>query len=645
VLSVEGDPAKSMRLTLWSPEGEGGGRLVVDLPRFEAIWAGDVIMLQRHYKRSDETQPFSIRLITAMIFRERRLAQDIVAAALVLGLLGLAPIMFWQLLSDKMVFYRADNTFTLLCLVMLVTVLFEGAFSYLRQLLVNHLTQRLDIKLSTYVFDKMLNLPIEVFEQNVASLLSRNIGEVFRIRAFLVGQLFGAILDSTTLWFFLPVMFLFSPIMTIVVLAFAWLIAVWLILTMPGHRKRWAAVAAAESAQGAFLAQSVNGIRTIKSLALDRQQRQMWDVLVERLARARVAEGTTSNTIQAVALPLERLAVYGSYALGVFLVLSSYDAMHIGALFAFLMLSQRVLAPLLKVAQLINQYSEVRGAVAAVGKLVNQAPEEGRSGSGVVSAIRGEVAFSGVTFKYKGATTLALNDVTFEAAPGHQLGIVGRSGSGKTTITRLLQRLHADYGGLIKIDGIDVREYEVEHLRRNIGVVSQDNFLFSGTIRANITVAKPDASLDEVVRAAMLAGADEFIEKLPRRYETYIQEGAPNLSGGQRQCLAIARALIVDPPILILDGATSALDAVSEAIVNVNISRIARERTLIIISQRLVSLVNCDAIVVLDGGAIEDIGRHEQLVERNDIYRGLWYQQNQYAMGPVRRSPSLVSKH
>ena len=396
-------------------------------------------------------------------------------------------------------------------------------------------------------------------------------------------------------------------------------------------------------AQGAFLIQCLNGIRTIKSLALDARQRHMWDVLVARLAKARVAEAMTGTMIQAVVRPLERLAVNGSYALGVYLALSTNDPIYVGAMFAFLMLSQRVSGPLMQMAQLINQYDEARTAVQTVANLVNQPAEEGRSGHGVRTPLKGHIEFSGVTFKYKGAVSPALNDISFEIPEGHKLGIMGKSGSGKTTITRLLQRLHSDYGGLIKMDGIDVREYDVDHLRRNVGVVLQENFLFSGTIRENITAAKPDATFDEVVQAARLAGAEEFIDRLPRGYETHIYEGSPNLSGGQRQRLAIARALIVNPPVLILDEATSALDADSEAIVNANISRIAHGRTLVIISHRLSSLMKCDAILVLNRGVIDDVGRHEELLERNDIYGGLWHQQNNHVIAPVRRSPTLVS--
>ena len=216
-----------------------------------------------------------------------------------------------------------------------------------------------------------------------------------------------------------------------------------------------------------------------------------------------------------------------------------------------------------------------------------------------------------------------------------RLGIVGRSGSGKTTVTRLLQRLHSNYDGLIKIGGVDVREYDVDHLRRSLGVVLQESFLFSGSIRENIMVAKSDATFDEVVRAARMAGAEEFIDKLPRGYDTYVYEGSPNLSGGQRQRLAIARALIVDPRILIFDEATSALDPESEAIVSNNLARIGRGRTLIVISHRLSSLVASDAILVMERGSVADVGRHEELLKRCDIYSELWYQQNRHLSAPT----------
>ncbi len=645
LLRLDGDE-NNMRVVLRDPNAAEDALLIIDQLRFEDIWSGDVVLVKRNYEISDETQPFSFGLVTALLFRERRIARDVAISAIILGFLGLAPIMFWRLLSDKVIFYKAFNTFYVLCLAMLLVIVFESAFSFLRQFLVQRLTTRLDVKLSTYVFEKVLNLPIDYFEQTAVGLISRDIREVFKIRSFLTGQLFGTVLNSTTLLFFLPVMFFFSPVMTFVVLGLSGLIVAWLLVMLPAYRKKHGAVVVAEGAQGAFLIQTLNGIRTIKSLALDTRQKHGWDVLVARVAKARLDESMIANAIQAGVRPLERLAVSGSYALGVYLALSTNDPVYIGALFAFLLLSQRVSGPLMQMAQLINQYDEARTAVAMVANLVNQPAEEGRSGHGVRTPLQGNVQFSGVTFKYKGAVSPALNNLSFEVPLGTTLGVMGKSGSGKTTITRLLQRLHSDYEGLIKIDGIDVREYDVDHLRRNIGVVLQENFLFSGSIRENIVAAKPDATFDDVVRAARLAGAEEFIDKLPRGYETVIYEGSPNLSGGQRQRLAIARALIVDPPILILDEATSALDADSEAIVNANISRIAHGRTLIIISHRLSSLVKADAILVLNRGVIDDIGRHDELLERNDIYSGLWHQQNSHVGSPTQRpyrSPALVS--
>jgi ATP-binding cassette, subfamily B, bacterial HlyB/CyaB len=647
LLRLEGDE-DNLRVVLQDPNASDDALLVIDQLRFESVWTGEVLLVKRNYDIADETQPFSIGLIAALLFRERRIARDLLICAIALGFLGLTPIMFWRLLSDKVIYNHAYNTFAVLCLAMVLLTAFEAAFYYLRQLLIHFLTTKVDVKLSTYVFEKVLNLPIDFFERTPIGIISRDIQEIFKIRTFLVGQLFGTILDSTILLFFLPVMFFFSPLMTFVVLAFVGLIVVWLLITLPTYRKKSEAVQSAQGAQGSFLIQNLHGIRTIKSLALDTRQRQKWDVLVARTAKARLAEGMFGNIVATVVRPLNTFAVSGSYALGVYLAMSTNDPVYIGALFAFIMLSQRVSAPLTQMAQLVNQYDEARIAVAMVANLVNQPPEEGRSGHGVRVPLKGKVEFSKVVFKYKGAVRPALDGVSFEVPIGGTLGVMGKSGSGKTTITRLLQRLHSDYEGLIKIDGIDVREYDIDHLRRSIGVVLQDNFLFSGTIRENITAAKPDATFDDVVLAARLAGAEEFIDKLPRGYETYINEGSPNLSGGQRQRLAIARALIVDPSILILDEATSALDAESEAIVNANIARIAHGRTMIVISHRLSSLMKADAILVLDQGRINDVGRHEELLGRNDIYGALWHQQNSHLTAAVRdkpsfRNPTLVS--
>ena len=615
--------------------------LSLDEQRLGLGWAGDVILVKRDYRLHDEDQPFGLGLIIAQLLRDRCIARDIAVAALTLSILALGPIMFWRLLIDRVIYYRGFDTLTVLCVAMLVLIVFETAFGYMRRFLVLHVTARVDTKLSTYMFNKVLGLPLDYFERSSTGVITRDMNEMFKIRNFLTGQLFGTVLDSFVLLVFLPIMFFFSAILTAVVLGFCGLICLSIIWMLPVLRRKASATFRAEGAKNAFLVETLQGIRTVKSLALDARHRHEWDVRVATAARLRLDELRTANLVQTVVTPLERLMVSGVFALSVYLAISTNDQLYVGALVAFMMLTQRVASPLVQLSHLLQQYDEAQLAVKSISALVNQPAEEGRSRAGVRTPLVGRIEFKDVRFRYRGATVPALDGVSFTAPEGTFLGIMGRSGSGKTTVTRLLQMLHTNYEGLIKIDGNDLREFDVDHLRSSLGVVLQDNFLFSGTIREAIAAAKPDASFEEIVYAARLAGAEEFIEYLPRGYETHIQEGSSNLSGGQRQRLAIARALIGDPRILILDEATSALDAESEAIVNANLLRIAKGRTLVIISHRLSVLVKADTVLVLERGRVYDSGRHDELLERCDIYRGLWYQQNQHLQ--PRPTHGLVS--
>jgi ATP-binding cassette, subfamily B, bacterial HlyB/CyaB len=622
------DEQAALSVTLRDPNAADDALLEIDWLQFQEAWSGDVVLARRSYDLHDEEKPFGLGLIASLIFRERRLVRDIVICAMILSLFALAPIMFWRLMTDKVLAYKAFSSFAVLCAGMGIIVFFETIFAYLRSYFLLFLTSRVDVRLSEYIFDALLKLPIDYFERTQLGKTMHDVQELWKIRDFMAGQLFGTVLDSLVLLFFLPVMFMFSPLMTFIVLGFCGLIVIWLLALLPAIRRASSDVVGRQTERGAFMYQSIAGIRTVKSLSLESRQRQIWDMHVARVAKAQDRAGWLVAVVQTGVRPLERLAVTGSFAVGVYLALTTTDAYFMGSLLAFLLLSQRVSGPLMELAKLINQYDEVRIAVDIVRNLVNQPKEEGHGAGGVRKPLEGKVEFSDVRFTYKGAITPALDGVSFEVPIGATLGVVGRSGSGKTTVTRLLQRLHSDYEGLIKIDGVDVREYNIAHLRRSIGVVLQENFLFSGTIRENIAAAKANATFDEVVRAARMAGAEEFIDRLPRGFDTYIYEGSPNLSGGQKQRLAIARALILDPRILILDEATSALDPDSEAIVNANIRKIARGRTVIAISHRLSSLVNSDAILVLERGKFLDLGTHRDLLGRCEIYAGLWRQQN-----------------
>ena len=647
LIAVNGDE-KIPSVALQDPAMDDGLLINLDQSRFEQAWTGETILLRRDYSITNEEKPFGIGLITSLVFRERKMLRDLVLCALALSIFGLAPIIFYRLMTDKVLNYKALNTYTVLCIGMLTLIVFEAVFTYLRQYMVLVISARVDARMSEYLFDRLLRLPTDFFERTQVGRIAHDMREADKIRTFLVQQAFGTVLDSLTLFVFLPVMFAFNPLLTFIVLGFCALIVVFLILMLPTVRSASGAVIEAEVQRGSFLYQNLAGIRTVKSLALEERQRRLWGVHVMRSSRAQLYLGFVTGFLMACVLPLERFAVSGALAVGVYLAVSGNDPVAVGALFMFVMLSQRIASPLVQMARLVGQYDEAAIAIKAVSALVNQTKEEGISAHGVRIPLKGHIEFSKLRFKYQGATGFALDEISFDVPIGTTLGIVGRSGSGKTTVTRLLQRLHAEYEGLIKIDGIDIREYDVAHLRRSLGVVLQENFLFSGTIRENITAAKPHATYDEMVRAARLAGAEEFIDRLARGYETHIFEGSPNLSGGQRQRLAIARALIVDPRILILDEATSALDPDSEAIVNDNIRRIAQGRTVIVISHRLSSLVNSDAILVLERGKFEDVGKHEELLERCEIYSGLWAQQNRHIAAQARlaiaaRGPIRVS--
>jgi ATP-binding cassette subfamily B protein len=295
-----------------------------------------------------------------------------------------------------------------------------------------------------------------------------------------------------------------------------------------------------------------------------------------------------------------------------------------------MMLSQRAAQPLVGLARLVEEHEEVSAAIGEAGSVLNRPLETVTGAVGLRPKLVGAIKFQDLTFTYTNTSTPALDRVNFSIPAGTMLGLVGRSGSGKSTITRLLQGINRDYRGYLKIDGTDLRDIDLRHLRQSLGVVLQDNFLFRGSIRDNIIAGRPGLTMEDAVQAARLAGAEEFIEQMPNGYETYIEEGSPNLSGGQRQRLAIARALIRDPRILILDEATSALDPESEAVVTANLKRIAQGRTMVIVSHRLSSLLDCDQILIMERGKVMDMAPHHILVERCAIYRQLWLQQNRH---------------
>ena len=394
---------------------------------------------------------------------------------------------------------------------------------------------------------------------------------------------------------------------------------------LPTYQQRLNALYNAEGQRQAMLVETIHGMRTVKALAIEPNQRKFWDQRSAEAINMHFRVGKISITGGAITDFLGKLLPVLIIVLGAQQVFD--QTLSVGALIAFQMISGRVIAPLIAMVGLVNEYQETALSVRMLGEVMNRAPE-GRAGAGGLRPqLKGEISFDNVSFRYPGATALALDRTTFDIQAGTIVGIVGRSGSGKTTLTKLIQGLYPYQEGLIRFDGIDAREIELAHLRRQIGVVLQENFLFRGTIRENLAMTKPDASFEEIVEAAQASGADEFIERMPQGYDTLLEENAANLSGGQKQRLSIARSLLSKPRILILDEAASALDPESEAIFIKNLSRIAVGKTVVMISHRLSTLVNAHSILVMQHGKLVDSGTHKQLLEKSETYSHLWNQQ------------------
>jgi subfamily B ATP-binding cassette protein HlyB/CyaB len=629
---------------LRDPTVDSDALMAVDETRLGEVWDGEAILLKRRHSVTDEQRPFGLTWLIGQVLREKRIFRDIGLAALISTVFAIAPPFALMIVINRVLLHHSVSTLAVIAIALLLMIAFEMALGYLRRILTQVATTRIDGRLNLYILDKMLRLPMDFFERNPTGMIMSKLHRMWQIRHFLTGQLFGAFLDSLTLFGLVPVLLILEWRLAFLVLIFTGIIFAIVVSFIRPLGRHYGRVVVAEQAKGAHLVESIYGMRTIKSLALEGRRRHEWDGHVAAAASAHHAFGLLANYPQTLTLPFERLIYSGSFVVGAIFVLANPDSMSAGAIVAFSMLAMRVSNPLVKIAHLLQDLAEVRGAVGELASIMNQSAEQGRAGTGLRLPIQGDISFQDVRFRYSSDAPYALDGVTFRVKPGTILGIMGRSGSGKTTVTRLLQGLNPGYEGIIKIDGMDLREIDLHHLRTSIGVVAQENFLFRGSIRQNIAMAKGDATFAEIVRAAQLAGAEEFIERLPRGYDTLLEEGAANLSGGQRQRLAIARALLVDPAVLMLDEATSALDAESEAIINANLMRIAEDRTIICISHRLSMLVPSDMIIVMENGKVYDMGRHEELLHRCDIYKHLWHQQNRHIDQRPIHAPIAIAR-
>lgn len=612
---------------VWDPVPPAQGRAPeiqwLTQEQYENLFTGEVVLCKRVFSLLDEERPFGLLWFIPEFARQRKLLGEVATAVLAISAIGLATPLFFQLVVDKVLVHQSYTTLTVLGVAVCTALLFNALLEFLQNYLLIYATNRIDIRLATKTFRKLLNLPVDFYERISSGVLIKHMQQTEKIRQFLSGSLFFTLLELISLLVFLPVLFWYSGKLTAVVLLFTFLMALVIATLIKPFQRRLEELYQAEGRRQGMLVETIHGVRTVKSLALEPVLQRKWNDTAAYAISRYFNVAKISMTARTLSHWLERLMGVAIIWVG---ALAVFDGeLSVGALIAFNMLAGRVTGPLVRIVGLVHEYQQTSLSVRMLGVVMNARDEQ--VGGGIRQPLRGEISFENIRFQYLPDAPPAIRDFTYRIQPGTTVGLVGRSGSGKTTVTKLMQGLYPLQQGVIKYDGIDLREIDRSHLRSHIGVVLQDNYFFHGTIRENLTLTKKDATMEEVIYAARVAGAEEFIQSLPRGYDSMLEENASNLSGGQRQRLAIARALLPNPRILIFDEATSALDPESETLIRKNLKQIARNRTVFIISHRLSILCRADDIVVLEKGAILEHGTHRQLVAAGGLYANFWQQQ------------------
>ena len=606
-------------------DGDCSAPQIMTLTQLNGRSNGHALLVASRASLVGELARFDFSWFIPAVVKYRRLLLEVLGISFLIQTFGLVPPLMFQVIMDKVLTNRAYDTLSVVAVAMLLAAVFETLLTGLRNYIFAHTTNRMDVELGARLFRHLVQLPLAYFAaRRVGDSVSR-VRELENIRNFLTGQALTASLDVVFSVIFIAVMALYSVKLTlIVVLSLVFYVAISAAIN-PAFRKALDVKFARGADNNSFLVETVSGCETVKAHAVEPQFARKWDTLLAAYVTAGFRVTTLANLGQQLIQLVGKLVTLAILFLGAYQVING--KMTIGQLVAFNMLAGRVSGPLVQLVTMVHEYQEVALSVKMLGEVMNQKPERDGNREGLMPEFAGRVEFENVSFRYGAEGAPALDDVSFSIDPGTIFGIVGRSGSGKTTLTRLISGMYPVQQGLLRIDGYDCRELDLVHLRRNLGIVLQDNFLFRGTVRENIACVKRDATFAEVVQAAQIAGADEFIERLPRGFDTMLEENGSNLSGGQKQRLAIARALIVNPRILILDEATSSLDSESEMIIRRNLRRMAEGRTVIIVSHRLSMLSDANQILVIDRGRIVDVDRHDRLLSKCTIYRHLWNQQ------------------
>ena len=587
-----------------------------------AIWDGGLILMTRRAGLSDIGRRFDITWFLGAIHKYRHLLSEVLVASFFLQVFALVSPLFFQVVIDKVLVHRSLSTLDVLVIGLVAISLFETILGILRTYLFSHTTNRIDVELGARLFRHLLALPMAYFQvRRVGDSVAR-VRELENIRNFLTSSALTLAIDLLFTFVFLAVMFAYSPLLTWIVLgSFPFYIAISAGAT-PLFRRRLDEKFRRGAENQAFLVESVTGIETLKAMAVEPQMQHRWEEQLAGYVAASFRVLSLGNTASQLVQFVSKAATAGILYFGARLVIDG--GLSVGELVAFNILAGRVSTPVLRLAQIWQDFHQARLSVLRLGDILNTTAEPTYAAAcAQLPAIRGNISFDHVSFRYRIDGQQVLYDVSFDVPAGQMVGIVGPSGSGKSTFAKLVQRLYVPESGRVLIDGMDLSGADPAWLRRQIGVVLQENVLFNRSVRDNIALADPAMPMERVISAATLAGAHEFILELPEGYDTIVGERGSTLSGGQRQRIAIARALTTDPRVLIFDEATSALDYESERIIQHNMKEIAKGRTVLVIAHRLSTVRAADRIVTLERGRLVEDGTHDALIKTGGRYATL----------------------
>jgi subfamily B ATP-binding cassette protein HlyB/CyaB len=598
------------------------GPALMTREEFVAVWDGGLISMARRAGLADVARRFDITWFVGAIHKYRRLLGEVLVASFFLQLFGLISPLFFQVVIDKVLVHRSLGTLDVLVIGLLAISAFETVVAILRTYLFSHTTNRIDVELGARLFHHLLALPMAYFQARRVGDSVARVRELENIRTFLTSSALTLVIDLFFTFVFLAVMFFYAPMLTWIVLGSLPIYVAISGAVTPLFRRRLDEKFQRGAENQAFLVESVTGIETLKAMAVEPQMQRRWEEQLAGYVSASFRVLSLGNTASQVVQFVSKVVTAAILYFGARLVIDG--SLSVGELVAFNILASRVSAPVLRLAQMWQDFHQARLSVQRLGDILNTTAESTyMPGRARLPAIRGGIRFDHVGFRYRLDGQQVLHDVTFDIPAGQTIGIVGPSGSGKSTFAKLVQRLYVPESGRVLVDGMDLALADPAWLRRQIGVVLQENVLFNRSVRDNIALADPAMSMERVVAAARLAGAHDFILELPEGYDTIVGERGSTLSGGQRQRIAIARALVTNPRILIFDEATSALDYESERIIQDNMREIVKGRTVLVIAHRLSTVRAMDRIVTLEGGRVIEDGSHDTLIKTGGRYASL----------------------